>query len=230
MLPLISRPTLASSSRLVIRCASSSAQNPHLTVPSDSRTDTIRQTLYPPSSPNPASSSPTGTYRPQHAERVEAVISSAEAHETIERAWRLFQREKRKEKETILTAKFNAMVDACEELDRVTAAEEGGGGRYPRYIYDRAMAKPSFAAPEEARGKKGSEGRWLEARLEGMVPREQWVPTETRGKGWNYGWKRPGNVSTLHLAELDANFGLCKLIRLSDSSTWLWGILGSAMH
>jgi large subunit ribosomal protein L40 len=73
------------------------------------------------------------------------------------------------------------MVDACNQLDQITADTP------QRAIYDRAMAKPS---PVQIKG-KGPEARWLEARIEGLVPREAWVPTETRGKGWNYDWKRP---------------------------------------
>lgn len=171
-----------------VRYASQSGgQNPHLALPSDTRTDTIRQTLYPPNAHIPSSASPTGAYHPQYAERVEAVIVDSEAHETIERAWKLFQREKRESQSTILTAKFNAMKEACEELDKVTEGTER------RYVFERAMARPSYSPPEEIRGKKGSEARFLETRLEGMVPREAWVPVESRGKGWNYEWKRPGS-------------------------------------
>lgn len=115
------------------------------------------------------------------------MIGNAEAHETIERAWRLFQREKRESQREALTAKYDAMVEACNELDAVTA-----GGDIPRAVFDRAVARPSGFS-EEAKGKKGPEARWLEARIDGMVPREAWVPTETRGKGWNYDWKRPAS-------------------------------------
>jgi large subunit ribosomal protein L40 len=115
-------------------------------------------------------------------------VADSEAHETIERAWKLFQREKRAKHAAALEAKLAAMVDACEELDRVTNGEGGAG----RHVFERAMARASFSPPEEIKGKKGSEARFLEVRLEGMWPRESWVPTETRGKGWNYEWKRPG--------------------------------------
>jgi large subunit ribosomal protein L40 len=123
------------------------------------------------------------------------VLPSAEAYETIERAWLLFQREKRVAKTRALEAKYKAMEEACDELDRMTSrVEEGGEGAAPRFLYDRAMARPSQFPVESAKGKKaGAESRWLEARIEGMVPREAWVPTETRGKGWNYDWKRPGS-------------------------------------
>lgn len=114
-------------------------------------------------------------------------MADSEAHETIERAWKLFQREKRAKHAAALEAKLAAMVDACEELDRVTSGEGAG-----RHVFERAMARASFSPPENIKGKKGSEARFLEVRLEGMWPRESWVPTETRGKGWNYEWKRPG--------------------------------------
>lgn len=154
-------------------------QNPHLVLPSDSRTDVIRQTLYPADASS--SSSPTGVHHPQHAERIRTVVQTAESHETIERAWLLFQREKRARHSAALNAKYNAMVQACTELDQATRDTP------LRSVYDRAMAKPS---PVQVKG-KGPEARWLEARIEGLVPREAWVPTETRGKGWNYDWKRP---------------------------------------
>jgi large subunit ribosomal protein L40 len=81
------------------------------------------------------------------------------------------------------------MVEACDELERMTS--EGG---YPRAVYERAMARPAQSAGGEDRGRKVSqESKFKEARMEGLVPREAWVPTETRGKAWNYGWKRPGS-------------------------------------
>lgn len=203
MLPLISRPTLASTStsRVLLSAAApgsavrhasgpSSGQNPHLVTPSDSRTDTIRQVLYPPNSPYPSSSSPTGEYQPQHAERLQAVVGDAEAHETIERAWKLFQRQKREAHRRSLQAKLDAMTEACRELDEITGSGSKEG-KYPRTIYDKAMARPTGRPAEDPRGKKGAEARWLEARIDGLVPREAWVPTDTRGKGWNYKWKRP---------------------------------------
>lgn len=172
------RATIATSSRRLVR-GYAAGQNPHLVVPSDSRTDVIRQTLYPADAPG--SSSPTGVHHPQHAERIAHVVQNAEAHETIERAWLLFQRERRNIQRSQLDAKYRSMVDACNQLDQITADTP------QRAIYDRAMAKPS---PVQIKG-KGPEARWLEARIEGLVPREAWVPTETRGKGWNYDWKRP---------------------------------------
>lgn len=174
---LSARPTIGSTSRRLVRGYAAGGQNPHLILPSDSRTDVIRSTLYPADAPG--SSSPTGVHHPQHAERVAHVIQSAESHETIERAWLLYQREKRARSRAILEAKYNSMVTACSELDNATRSQ--------RSIYDRAMAKPS---PVQIKG-KGPEARWLEARIEGLVPREAWVPTETRGKGWNYEWRRP---------------------------------------
>lgn len=94
----------------------------------------------------------------------------------------------------MLAAKLKAMQEACEELDRLTT--EGG---MSRTVYDRAMSRPTLKGEKvevvQSSGggrKETPESRWAAARIEGLVPREMWVPTETRGKGWKYDWTRPG--------------------------------------
>lgn len=179
--------------------------------------EVIRASLYPKDGVAPTSSSPIGSRHGDYERRLRAVVPSAEAHETIERAWNIFRRAQRTEKQAELGAKYGAMVEACAELDSLTrgppppanaeaeadteALGEIGAGVLPRAVYDRAMVRMAHASAAKvaaqqglAQGrKKTTESRWIEARPEGMVPREAWVPVETRGKGWNYGWTRPLN-------------------------------------
>ncbi|KAK4684913.1 large subunit ribosomal protein L40, partial [Tremellales sp. Uapishka_1] len=180
---------IASSSRLLARrsyASAPSSNNPHLLAPQDTRVDVIRQSLYPSNAHSPTSASPTGAYHSQHLERLTHVIHSEEVYETIERAFRLFQRRARERRDEALKAQMAAMVEACEELDTMTKDAN-------RYLYERAMARPSLSAGRtEDRGRKQSqESKFLEGRIPGLIPRESWVPVESRGKGWNYGWRRP---------------------------------------
>lgn len=204
--PTIDMSALASSSRVrlaptVLRSARGMAGfNPHMASPSDSRTDVIRSALYPVDSVAPANSSPVGARHIDYEARLRAVLPSAEAHETVERAWQLFRREKRERKHRELSAKYAAMEAACDELDALTGGE-GGKGPIPRGVYDRAMQRMAHGAAAhqaalqgQRQGKKKTpESKWKEARVEGLVPREAWVPVETRGTGWNYSWTRPSN-------------------------------------
>ncbi|TYJ59033.1 hypothetical protein B9479_000022 [Cryptococcus floricola] len=189
---------LATLSRPLLRraYAAPAGGNPNLVHPSDSRSDMLKQMLYPPDSYAPTSSSPVGTYHPDHLERLRTVIPSAEAYETIERAWQLYQREQREERKVQLKAKYESMVEACDELERITRSEgeDANGGLYHRQVYDLAVAQLTQAKRrgEQPKGKKTAEQKWLETRVEGLVPRESWVPVESRGKGWNYDWQRPG--------------------------------------
>ncbi|WVW84236.1 hypothetical protein I302_106266 [Kwoniella bestiolae CBS 10118] len=176
---------------------------PALHVPTDSRSDIIRSVLYPQDSYSPTSSSPTGTYHPDHLNRLQSVIPSEEVHETIERAWQLHQRGLRITRQKALQAKFDAMVEACNELEYITNPANGGvesgekkGGIYHRRVYEIATSETRQAerTAEERnhRGKKSVEQRWKETRIPGLFPREAWVPVESRGKGWGYEWVRPG--------------------------------------
>jgi len=198
--PAMSRPLLfptsfASSSRVLLPLFFSRtyATRPAPDTGTDSRTEIIRRSLYPTDSFSPKSASPTGSHHPQHLSRLCAVIHSPEVYETIERAWKLYQRQLRESKKSELNAKYHAMVEACDELDEMTkVGEEGEGGRYDRVVFDRAITKSNPYKVEKVTGRRQTpESRWLEARLDGLVPREAWVPTETRGKGWDYEWKRP---------------------------------------
>jgi large subunit ribosomal protein L40 len=165
--------------------------NPHLAAPSDTRVEVIRRALYPADTHLPNSAAPTGAYHPNYAARLQRLIPDPEVYETIDRAWQLHQRQLRDASKKSLAAKYKAMQEACDQLDKITA--EGSGGRWPRTLYARAMARPTMRGQGGGEtGKKAtSESRWLDARIDGLVPREAWIPTETRGKGWNYDWKRP---------------------------------------
>ncbi|KAK6909830.1 hypothetical protein I204_04745 [Kwoniella mangroviensis CBS 8886] len=199
-LPLIT-PTLTRT--YAVKSSSSSSGNPALHVPTDSRSNLLRQVLYPLDSYSPTSSSPTGTYHPDHLNRLQAVIPSEEVHETIERAWQLHQRNLRQTRQKVLDAKFKAMVEACNELEAITDPSNGGvestegkGGQYHRRIYEIATSTTHQAertAEERSqKGKKSVEQRWKETRIPGLFPRESWVPVESKGKGWEYDWVRPG--------------------------------------
>jgi len=175
--------------------ARGAAGNPHLMAPADMKLDVIKAALYPSDSVAPTSASPVGARHPNYQARIEAVLPSAEAYETIERAWGLFRRRVREQREAVLSAKFDAMKDACDELEAVAKRQNND------YIYDRAMTRMAHASAAYQAAKQGiaqgkrktAESKFIEARPFGMVPREQWVPVETRGQGWKYDWERPLN-------------------------------------
>lgn len=175
--------------------------NPHTAQSTDARIDIIRNYLYPPDSVEPRNTSPIGARRYEFEERLRAVIPSNEAHETIERAWQLFKREKREKRQRAIAAKYRAMEDACNELDALSGGVQGKG-EISRKIYTRAMQRMNHGPAAyqaalqgiEQGKKKTAESRFLEARVDGLVPREAWVPVDSRGKGWNYEWTRPLNV------------------------------------
>ncbi|BEJ02167.1 hypothetical protein CcaverHIS631_0608490 [Cutaneotrichosporon cavernicola] len=182
MLASTSRARLPSLTPLLKRNA---AFNAHST-PTEGKMEVIRASLYPKDGVAPTSASPIGARHVDYERRIRAAAPSAEAHETIERAWNLHRRDARASRSAAISAKYDAMVDACTELDALTRgpAEEGlgviGEGVLPRALYDRAMirvahANAAYAAAEQgmAQGKKKTtESRWLESRPEGIVPRE----------------------------------------------------------
>lgn len=186
--------TLASSSRNTLprlaRAASTGGPPVAHAAPNDSKLDMIRATLYPAEGVQPNSASPLGTRHAKYADRLRQILPSEEAHETVERAWALYRRHERAARDRKLRAKYNAMVEACEELDKLTQNGD-------RSVYDRAMVRMNHGVAAQQivtahmGQKKSLRSQWAEARPAGLVPREAWVPTETRGKGWNYAWKRP---------------------------------------
>ncbi|GAA5893375.1 hypothetical protein JCM8208_004423 [Rhodotorula glutinis] len=129
---------------------------------SDSKIETIKQTLL--------ESDPT------EAERLEAlrrVIPSAEAHDTIQRAWQLHQRHRREAHTAELGRKYAAMRSALSLLEDTSPP-----------LYRHATEGRKFQNVDQARA--------TNARLEGIVPREMRVPTERPGAQlWDHEWKAP---------------------------------------
>lgn len=175
---------------------SSSSTGYMATAPPDNKMDHFRQILYPEDRHLLRSASPSGAHHPDHLARLQILVPSPEFHETVERAFKLFQRHKRTARSHSLRMKFKAMEHACDELDKITRPVKAGesGERYDRGIYVEAAKRPdAYAAPKPLGRRISPEQRWKEARIEGLVPREAWVPVETRGKGWNYDWQRPSD-------------------------------------
>ncbi|KWU47529.1 hypothetical protein RHOSPDRAFT_24017 [Rhodotorula sp. JG-1b] len=156
-----SKPAQNSGSRLK---AAQQAQRGRKTVDmtGDGRVQVIKETLY--------ESDPTEEDR---IAALQKVIPSAEAHETILRAWQLHRRHKREAHSAELARKYNAMrhaVDFLEETDKSLWEKAVGGKKYQNVDQSGAT----------------------NARLEGLVPREMRVPTELpAGKMWDYEWKAP---------------------------------------
>lgn len=113
---------------------------------------------------------------PTEAERLEAlrrVIPSAEAHDTIQRAWQLHQRHRREAHTAELARKYAAMRSALSLLEQTSPQ-----------LYREATEGRKFQNVDQARA--------TNARLEGIVPREMRVPTERPGAQlWDYEWKAP---------------------------------------
>ncbi|KAI0035109.1 hypothetical protein K488DRAFT_83316 [Vararia minispora EC-137] len=141
--------------------------------------ETIRRTLYPPNIRNRAS--PTGTWRPDVAQALQIAIPSRQAHETIERAWKLHLRHVRKKREAELQRKFECMRRAMDELARidVTLFEEANRLLDPRHRKEGEL--------EWLKSLKLPQKRAFESRLPGLFPRELRPPTDTPSRdGWKY--------------------------------------------
>ncbi|CAE6489904.1 unnamed protein product [Rhizoctonia solani] len=153
--------------------------------PPDPRNDIIRRTLYPERTPNITglASSPTGVHRADVELAIERAIPSAEAHETIERAWKLYQRQAREQREAELRRKYESMkraVEVLKELDAVSYAEAARG------VDSRRLSE---AEREKMKEMKRGARKKAESRVEGLFPREMRMPTDTPSRnGWNHGW------------------------------------------
>ncbi|KAG8706398.1 hypothetical protein FRC08_001083 [Ceratobasidium sp. 394] len=158
--------------------------------PADPRNDIIRRTLYPTERSHETISgdraSPTGIHRPDVQLALERAIPSAEAHETIERAWQLHLREERERRAGELERKYESMVRAVEVLrglDPVSYAEATRG------VDSRRLSE---AERERIKEMKRAARKKAESRIEGLFPREMRIPTDTpRRDGWNHGWTAP---------------------------------------
>lgn len=127
-------------------------------------------------------------YRQNLEVALHRVIPSAEAHETIERAWQLHERHRREEHLAELRAMHARMHEAVTELKDIDE-RLFHWATVPRD--QRRLIKPEV---EALRGTKGSVRKALEARIEGLFPRELRVPTDTPSiSGWDYDWKPPGS-------------------------------------
>lgn len=154
----------------------------------DQRLEIIRHALYPTNIKNKPS--PTGTWRPDVARRLQRAIPSVQAHETIERAWFLRERHVRRARWAELSRKFECMHKAMETLRMVHPAlyKEANQGEDPR--------SRSNAEIQLAKTLSGSEKKAVEARIRGLFPRELRIPTDTPPRdGWNYDWTPPAQPS-----------------------------------
>lgn len=141
--------------------------------------ETIRRALYPPNIRSKPT--PTGTWRPDVGRALQIAIPSVQAHETIERAWKLHQRHLRKRREAELQRKYEHMRRAMDELEKIDP-----------HLFQQAnkFVDPRVRTPEEMEALRNAKGRdkmALEARPPGLFPRELRVPSDTPPReGWNY--------------------------------------------
>jgi large subunit ribosomal protein L40 len=143
--------------------------------------ETIRKALYPPNVANKPS--PTGAWRLDVARAIQIAIPSKQAHETIERAWLLYQRHQRWRREEDLGRKYECMKRAMDELEKIDPQlfSEASLREDPR---QRGMAETKLA-----KTLRGVEKKVLESRPPGLFPRELRVPTDTPARdGWKYEW------------------------------------------
>ncbi|KIJ66369.1 hypothetical protein HYDPIDRAFT_109383 [Hydnomerulius pinastri MD-312] len=171
---------------LPLRVAQSSvryaATTPEQTDSVSAKREIIRRMLYPANIRS--GPSPTGTWRPDVSLALQRAIPSAQAHQTIERAWKLYQRHLRKKREAELKRKYECMRAAMQELESIDAElfREANRREDPR-----ARSLAEMAAIKDA---PTVEKRAIESRVRGLFPRELKVPTDTPSKdGWLHEWK-----------------------------------------
>ncbi|KAF9015761.1 hypothetical protein BDQ17DRAFT_1341615 [Cyathus striatus] len=148
----------------------------------DPKKENIRRALYPGNLRNRPT--PVGTWRPDVGHAIQRAIPSVQAHETIERAWKLFLRHQRKGREAELERKFACMKNAMDELAKIDNT---------LYIEANKPEDPKKRLPAEMellKSLKTAEFRIMEGRIRGLFPRELRPPTDTPARsGWNYEWK-----------------------------------------
>lgn len=154
----------------------------------DPKKDLMRRALYPSNIRN--RSTPVGTWRPDVARALQRAIPSKQAHETIERAWSLFNRHLRWKREAELARKFACMKKAMGELEKIDSR---------LYMEANKPEDPRGWTPadlEKANSMRGSEKKAFEWRIRGLFPRELRLPTDTPSRdGWDYQWKPLGQSS-----------------------------------
>jgi large subunit ribosomal protein L40 len=140
--------------------------------------DSICKALYP---PNVASKpSPTGTWRLDVARALQIAIPSKQAHETIGRAWLLYQRHQRWKREEELGKKYECMKKAMDELEKIDHRLFSEANR---------LEDPRQRGVAETKNLRAVEKKVLESRLPGLFPRELRVPTDTPPRdGWKHEW------------------------------------------
>jgi len=152
----------------------------------DPRLGNLRVALYPRTRAE-RGEAPTGVRRPDAVAALERTLPSAEAHETIVRAFKLAARRQRVLREEELRRKFACMRAAMGELER----EHPAWYRAAKVKVDpRGVSKEDEA---EFRLYRGTARLAVEARsVEGFFPRELRVPTDTPPRdGWQYDWTPP---------------------------------------
>ena len=171
------------------RYATNPRETPSKKSGADPKLENMRAALYPPSRLD-RSTAPTGLHRPDAPAALERVVQSREAHETIQRAWVVFSKAKRDAREAELKRKFDCMTRAMDDLEKTD-------GR----LYRIATSKPDPRAVDEETQEvlkqyRGAEKRAMEARIEGLFPRDLRIPTDTPSRdGWNYDWTPPLKTS-----------------------------------
>lgn len=147
----------------------------------DPKREILRRVLYP--SNIRSRSSPTGTWRPDVGRALQRAVPSVQAHETIERAWLLRQRQIRKAREAELARKFACMKEAMDILHDLDPELYQAANR---------VEDPRIRTPLEmelSKTTKGPEKRALEGRVRGLFPRDLRPPTDTPPRdGWKYDW------------------------------------------
>lgn len=148
----------------------------------DPKIELIRRTLYPSNVRN--RESPTGSWRPNVARRLQRAIPSVQAHETIERAWLLHQRHIRRGRQAELERKFKCMQEAMDTLYELD----------PKLFSEANKEEdPRVRSPQEIqllKSLKGQEKKAIESRIRGLFPRELRMPSDTPSRdGWRYDWQ-----------------------------------------
>ena len=157
----------------------------------DPRLDNLRVALYPRMRAE-RGEAPTGVHRPDAIAALERTLPSAEAHETIARAFKLFERRRRVLRAAELQRKFECIRAATAELER----------HHPAWYREaRVKVDPRGVSKEDEaafRLYRGTARMAVEARsIEGFFPRDLRVPVDTPPRdGWQYDWAPPLKYKT----------------------------------